>query len=114
MKENQNTLISFHLFSAIVDFDLCILGVEFGFIPETNGIPLVVDMSSNIMTRNVDIEKFACVVAGAQKNLGPAGVTMVIVREDMIGKEQSICPSIWSFKKQAVAESRLNTPPCYR
>lgn len=88
-------------------------GVEFGFIPETNGIPLIVDMSSNIMTRHIEIEKFACVIAGAQKNLGPAGVTMVIVREDMIGREQSICPSIWSFKKQAAMESRLNTPPCY-
>jgi len=88
-------------------------GVEFNFIPETNGIPLVVDMSSNILTRKIDITKFACIIAGAQKNVGPAGVTMVIVREDMLGREHKICPTIWNFKKQAEMESRLNTPPCY-
>jgi len=88
-------------------------GVEFNSIPETKGIPLVVDMSSNIMTRHVDVSKFACVIAGAQKNLGPAGLTMVIVREDMLGREHSICPAIWNFKKQVEMDSRLNTPPCY-
>lgn len=88
-------------------------GVEFDFIPETNGVPLIVDMSSNVMTRTIDVTKFSCVIAGAQKNLGPAGVTMVIVHEDMLGKEQKICPTIWNFKKQVDMESRLNTPPCY-
>ena len=88
--------------------------MEFNSIPDTKEIPLVVDMSSNIMTRHVDITKFACVIAGAQKNLGPAGLTMVIVREDMLGREHSLCPAIWNFKKQAEMDSRLNTPPCYK
>eukprot|EP00112_Aurelia_sp_Birch-Aquarium-sp1_P018820 Seg455.6 transcript_id=Seg455.6/GoldUCD/mRNA.D3Y31 product="Phosphoserine aminotransferase" protein_id=Seg455.6/GoldUCD/D3Y31 len=88
-------------------------GIEFTDIPETNGIPLICDMSSNIMTKKFDVTKFACIVAGAQKLLGPAGVTIVIVREDMIGKERKECPTIWNFKKQAAMESRLNTPPCY-
>lgn len=94
-------------------FNETVGGVEFENIPETNGVPLIVDMSSNIMTRKIDITKFAAVIAGAQKNLGPAGLTMVIAREDMLGKEQKICPTVWNFKKQADAESRLNTPPCY-
>lgn len=87
-------------------------GVEFNFIPETTK-PLVCDMSSNIMTRQFDVTKFACIIAGAQKLLGPAGVTMIIVRDDMIGKQQNECPTVWNFKKQAEMESRLNTPPCF-
>jgi len=66
------------------------------------------------MTRNIDVTKFSCIIAGAQKNLGPAGVTMMIVHENLLGKEQKICPAIWSLKKQADMDSRLNTPPCYR
>ena len=58
--------------------------------------------------------QFACIVAGAQKLMGPAGVTVVIIRDDMLGKERKECPTIWNFKKQVDAESRLNTPPCYR
>lgn len=88
-------------------------GVEFQFVPEVNGKPLVCDMSSNIMTREFDVSKFACIVGGAQKLLGPAGVTLAIVRDDMLGKERKECPSIWNFKNQAEQESRLNTPPCY-
>ncbi|XP_002158901.3 probable phosphoserine aminotransferase isoform X1 [Hydra vulgaris] len=88
-------------------------GIEFDFIPETNGKPLVCDMSSNIMTRKLDISKFACIIAGAQKLLGPAGVVLVIVREDLIGKQLKICPSIWNFKEQVELGSSLNTPPCY-
>lgn len=88
-------------------------GVEFNFIPDTKGKPLVCDMSSNIMTREFDITKFDCIVAGAQKLLGPAGVTMVIIRESFLGRERVECPTIWNFKKQAELESRLNTPPCY-
>jgi len=88
-------------------------GIEFSEIPETNGVPLICDMSSNIMTRKFDVTKFACIVAGAQKLLGPAGVTIIIVREDMLGNERKECPTIWNFKKQAQMESRLNTPPCY-
>lgn len=87
-------------------------GVEFNFIPKTDK-PLVCDMSSNIMTREFDVSKFACIIAGAQKLLGPAGVTMIIVRDDMLGRHQPICPAIWEFKKQVEMESRLNTPPCY-
>jgi len=88
-------------------------GVEFHSIPDVNGKPLVCDMSSNIMTREFDVTKFVCIVAGAQKLLGPAGVTMVIIRDDMLGKERKECPTIWNFKKQVELESRLNTPPCY-
>jgi len=88
-------------------------GVEFQFIPEVNGKSLICDMSSNIMTREIDVSKFACIVGGAQKLLGPAGVTLAIVRDDMLGKERKECPSIWNFKTQAEQESRLNTPPCY-
>jgi len=88
-------------------------GVEFQSIPDVNGKPLVCDMSSNVMTREFDVSKFACIIAGAQKLLGPAGVTMVIVRDDMVGKECKQCPTIWNFKKQVAMESRLNTPPCY-
>lgn len=88
-------------------------GVEFNFIPDTKGKPLVCDMSSNIMTREFDITKFDCIIAGAQKLLGPAGVTMIIVKESFVGREQKGCPIIWNFKKQVELESRLNTPPCF-
>eukprot|EP00794_Sanderia_malayensis_P019577 gene19577-21508_t len=67
----------------------------------------------NIMTKEFNVTKFACIVGGAQKLLGPAGVTIVIARDDMLGKEKKECPTIWNFKKQAELKSALNTPPCY-
>lgn len=88
-------------------------GVEFQDIPETNGVPLVADMSSNILSRPFDFSKFACIFAGAQKNIGPAGVTLVIVREDLIGKAQSLCPTVWDFSIMAKENSVHNTPPTF-
>ncbi|KAK2181029.1 hypothetical protein NP493_414g00033 [Ridgeia piscesae] len=88
-------------------------GVEFEFIPETNGVPLVCDMSSNILSRPVDISKFGVIYAGAQKNIGCAGVTLVIIRQDLIGYDMPECPSILSYKVQAGNNSVYNTPPTY-
>jgi len=88
-------------------------GVEYQFTPETNGVPLVCDMSSNILTRPVDISKFGLIFAGAQKNIGCAGVTIVIVRDDLIGFAASVCPAIFDYKVQVGNNSLYNTPPTY-
>ncbi|GAB6032107.1 Phosphoserine aminotransferase [Chamberlinius hualienensis] len=88
-------------------------GIEFDYIPETNGVPLVCDMSSNILTRAVPIDKFALIFAGAQKNAGNAGLAIVIVREDMLGQQNPLCPEIFDYKKVASEGSLLNTPPCF-
>lgn len=89
-------------------------GIEFNYIPETNGIPLVADMSSNILTRSFDVSKFALIFAGAQKNIGPAGVTLVIVREDVLGQAMKICPIIFDFTIMANNNSIYNTPPVFQ
>jgi len=88
-------------------------GVEFPFIPETGDVPLVVDMSSNIFTRKFDVTKFGLIYAGAQKNFGPAGITLVIVREDLLNHALPITPSILDFKANFDANSELNTPPTF-
>lgn len=88
-------------------------GVEFQFVPETGDVPLIADMSSNILTRQLDISKFGVIFAGAQKNIGCAGVTLVIIREDLIGHALSICPVIFDFKVQVGNNSLYNTPPTY-
>jgi len=88
-------------------------GVEFPYLPETGGVPLVADMSSSILSRPVDVTKFALIYAGAQKNIGPSGLTVVIVREDMIGQVIDGTPSMFNYKTQADAESMYNTPPTY-
>jgi len=88
-------------------------GVELQFIPDTKGIPLVADMSSNILTRYFDITKFALVFAGAQKNIGPAGVTLVIVRDDMLDNALPECPSVFNYSVMAKDNSLFNTPPCF-
>ncbi|RUS71691.1 hypothetical protein EGW08_020549 [Elysia chlorotica] len=88
-------------------------GVEFKTIPETNGVPLVCDMSSNILTRPIDVSKFGVIFAGAQKNIGCAGVTVVIVREDLLGHAMDLCPSIFNYQVQASNNSLYNTPPTY-
>lgn len=85
-------------------------GVEFQGIPDTGDVPLVCDASSSFLTHKMDISKYALIFAGAQKNVGCAGVTIVIVRDDMIGKAQSICPSVWDYKIQADNNSTYNTP----
>jgi len=87
-------------------------GVEFKYTPEVT-VPLVGDISSNFLSKPVDIEKHVMLYAGAQKNAGPAGVTVCMVREDALGKEMPICPSAFSWKAYADADSMYNTPPCY-
>lgn len=88
-------------------------GVEFHWVPNTNGVPLVADCSSTILSRPMDVSRFGIIYAGAQKNIGPAGVTVVIVRDDLIGEVLPITPSVHDYKKQAEADSMLNTPPTY-
>eukprot|EP00055_Hartaetosiga_balthica_P001897 m.2209 g.2209 ORF g.2209 m.2209 type:complete len:391 (-) comp1735_c0_seq1:248-1420(-) len=89
-------------------------GVEFSGIPNVpEGTTIVCDMSSNFLTRKVDVSKFGLVYAGAQKNAGPAGVTIVIVRDDLLGKAHRFCPTIFDYQVMAKAGSMLNTPPCW-
>jgi phosphoserine aminotransferase len=87
-------------------------GVEYHAIPEAE-IPLVADASSHILSRPLDVSKFGLIYAGAQKNIGPAGLTIVIVREDLTGKAQKGTPSVMDYKQQAAADSMLNTPATY-
>jgi phosphoserine aminotransferase len=88
-------------------------GVEFHWIPETGTVPLVADMSSTILSRPVDVSRFGVIYAGAQKNIGPAGLTVVIVREDLIGEPLPGTPTMFSYRTQAESESMYNTPPTY-
>jgi len=88
-------------------------GVEFNWVPDTGSVPLVADMSSHILSRPVDVAKYALIYAGAQKNIGPAGLTIVIVREDLIGQTLPITPTVLDYKAQAEADSMLNTPATY-
>ncbi|CAG7785229.1 unnamed protein product [Allacma fusca] len=88
-------------------------GVEFHFVPETNGVPLVADMSSNIFSKPIDISKYGLIYAGAQKNIGPAGVTIVIVRDDLLNHALPITPNVLSYKVMAKENSLHNTPPCF-
>ncbi|MEW6445820.1 MAG: 3-phosphoserine/phosphohydroxythreonine transaminase [Pseudomonadota bacterium] len=90
-----------------------IAGVEFGYIPDTGDIPLVADMSSTILSRPVDVSKFGIIYAGAQKNVGPAGLTIVIVRDDLIGETLPGTPVMFDYKTQADNGSMYNTPPTY-
>jgi phosphoserine aminotransferase len=87
-------------------------GVEAHWIPQSP-IPLVADASSHILSRPLDVSKFGLIYAGAQKNIGPAGLTIVIVREDLTGKAQKGTPSVMDYKQQAAADSMLNTPATY-
>ncbi|MFA7400085.1 MAG: 3-phosphoserine/phosphohydroxythreonine transaminase [Sideroxydans sp.] len=88
-------------------------GVEFNWIPETGDVPLVADMSSNILSRQIDVSKFGLIYAGAQKNIGPAGLTLVIVREDLVGHADARLPTMMDYKTHADNESMYNTPPTY-
>lgn len=90
-----------------------IQGVEFGYIPDTGEIPLVGDFSSTILSRPLDVSRFGLVYAGAQKNIGFAGLTIVIVREDLIGNAIATTPAVFDYKAQAEAGSMYNTPPTY-
>src|SRR5438105_3156204 len=88
-------------------------GVEYHWTPDTGDVPLVADMSSNILSRPIDVGRYGLIYAGAQKNMGPSGLTVVIVREDLIGQPLPITPSAFDLKQQAEADSMLNTPPTY-
>jgi len=88
-------------------------GIEYHWTPDTGEVPLVADMSSHILSRPVEVAKYGLIYAGAQKNIGPAGLTIVIVRDDLIGKALPITPSAFDYKQQADADSMLNTPPTY-
>jgi len=88
-------------------------GLEYHWTPDTGDIPLVADMSSHILSRPVDVARYGLIYAGAQKNIGPAGLTIVIVRDDLIGQALPITPSAFDYKQQADNDSMLNTPPTY-
>ena len=88
-------------------------GVEFDYTPDVGNVPLVADMSSNILSREIDVSRYAVIYAGAQKNIGPAGLTIVIVRDDMLGHALPICPSAFDWKLVAEHDSMFNTPPTY-
>lgn len=88
-------------------------GLEYPFVPDTGEVPLVADMSSNILSRPVDVSRFGLIYGGAQKNIGPAGLTLVIVREDLLGQAMPITPSAFNYTEQAANDSMLNTPPTY-
>ncbi|MEE9303934.1 MAG: 3-phosphoserine/phosphohydroxythreonine transaminase [Thiotrichaceae bacterium] len=88
-------------------------GVEFGWVPETGGVPLVADMSSTILSRPIDVSKFDLIYAGAQKNIGPAGLTLVIIREDLIGDALDGTPAMFQYATHANNDSMYNTPPTY-
>ena len=88
-------------------------GVEFSWTPDTGDVPLVADMSSHILSRPVDVAKYGVIYAGAQKNMGPAGLTVVVVRDDLLDRALPITPSVFHWQEQADAESMLNTPPTY-
>lgn len=90
-----------------------IYGTRWDHIPQTNGVPLVADMSSNILSEVYDVSRFGVIYAGAQKNVAPAGVVILIVREDLLGHELPITPKVMSFQKMADADSMLNTPNCF-
>ena len=90
-----------------------IFGTRYAELPETGSVPLVADMSSNILSENYDVSRFGVIYAGAQKNIGPAGVTLVIIRKDLLGRAQKCCPKILDWQKMAENGSMLNTPPTY-
>ncbi len=94
-------------------FNNTIYGTKFGYIPDTGDIPLVADMSSCIISEPVDVSRFGLIYAGAQKNMAPAGLTLVIVREDLIGNADEKTPAMLDYKLMADNDSMYNTPPCY-
>ena len=90
-----------------------IYGTRFVELPDTGDVPIVADMSSNIMSEPVNVSDYGVIFAGAQKNLGPAGVTLVIIREDLIGNHIEGTPTMMQYKIHADADSMFNTPPTY-
>lgn len=94
-------------------FNNTIYGTKYGYIPDTGSIPLVADMSSFILSEPVDVSRFGVIYAGAQKNMAPAGVTVVIVREDLLDYAEPAMPTMLAWKTMADNDSMYNTPPCY-
>ena len=94
-------------------FNNTIYGTKFPYIPDTGDIPLVADMSSCIISEPVDVSKFGMIYAGAQKNMAPAGLTLVIIREDLMGNAREDIPVMLDYKTMADNDSMYNTPPCY-
>lgn len=90
-----------------------IYGTQWQTYPDTGDVPLVCDMSSDIFSRELDVKKFGIIFAGAQKNMGPAGVTLVIVREDLIARAKEDMPTMMKYKTHAEKNSMFNTPPCF-
>jgi phosphoserine aminotransferase len=88
-------------------------GVEYNFVPSVGDVPVVADMSSHILSREIDVSKYGVIFAGAQKNIGPAGLTLVIVREDLLGHALPVCPSAFDWKTVDEHDSMFNTPPTY-
>jgi phosphoserine aminotransferase len=89
-------------------------GVEFHWVPDTAAVPLVADMSSHILSRPIDVARYGVIYAGAQKNIGPAGLTIVIVRDDLLGAAMPITPAMLDYKVQADNGWMYNTPPTSR
>lgn len=98
-------------------FHIClnntIYGTKFTTLPETGDVPLVADISSCILSEPIDVSKFGVLYAGAQKNMGPAGLTVVIVREDLVGSAMDITPTMFNYQTHVDNDSMFNTPPCY-
>ncbi len=91
-----------------------IQGVEYFWTPDfDDGVPLVADMSSHILSRPIDVSKFGCIYGGAQKNIGPSGLTVVIVRDDLLGHAHPLTPSVFDYTQQAASDWMLNTPPTF-
>ncbi len=88
-------------------------GVEYFWVPESGDVPLVADMSSHILSRPIDVSRYGVIYGGAQKNIGPAGLTFAIVRDDLLDRALPLTPSVFHWKEQAAADSMLNTPPTY-
>ena len=90
-----------------------VYGTEWKYVPETGGVPLVCDMSSNILSVPVDVSKYGVIFAGAQKNMAPAGMAVVIIDKALVGRELSVTPKLLSYQVMLDADSMHNTPPCY-
>jgi phosphoserine aminotransferase len=90
-----------------------ISGVEFSYVPDSGAVPLVADMSSSILSRPIDVAKFGLIYAGAQKNIGPSGLVVVIVREDLIGRARAETPHVFNYRAVSDNQSLLNTPPTF-
>ena len=90
-----------------------ILGLEYHWTPDTGAVPLVADMSSDILSRPIEVSRYGLIYAGAQKNIGPAGLTLVIVREDLLDGALATTPSAFNYQIQAANDSMINTPPTF-